>query len=100
MLRRAPQRMNSFSGWLLLAAWTCWRLGPGLALAQDQPSSQVEELRRQLQIERAARKALTYQADMRKAAQLAETEAWSALRSVLDGYRPAVGETDLRSWEW
>jgi WD40 repeat protein len=37
---------------------------------------------------------------MRKAGRLAEVEGWSALRAVLDGYQPAAGETDLRSWEW
>jgi WD40 repeat protein len=51
-------------------------------------------------MERAARKALTYQADMRRAAQLAEAEEWSSLGTLLDQYRPAPGETDLRAWEW
>src|SRR5262249_20460107 len=73
---------------------------PGPAAAQNQPGPQEAELRRQLQIERAARKSLTYQADMRKASQLVEVEEWPALRALLDGYRPAAGETDLRSWEW
>src|SRR5437016_4458308 len=100
MLRHAYKRRNALGGRLLLAAWTCLLLAPGLALAQNQPSPQVEELRRQLQLERAARKSLAYQADMRKAAQLAETEEWSALRAVLDGHRPAAGETDVRTWEW
>ena len=42
----------------------------------------------------------TYQIDMRKAAQLAEAEEWSALSTLLNGYRPAAGEADLRNWEW
>src|SRR5262249_8052677 len=85
---------------LFLGTWACLLLGPAPTPAQDQPGAQEKELRRQLQAERAARKALTYQADMRRAAQLAEAEGWSALRTVLDQYRPAAGETDLRAWEW
>jgi WD40 repeat protein len=57
-------------------------------------------LRRQLEIERAARKALTYQVDMRKAAQLAELEDWPGLAAILNQYQPAPGAVDLRSWEW
>ena len=57
-------------------------------------------MRRQLEIERAARKALSYQADMRKAAALAESEDWNALRALLNSYRPANGAVDLRKWEW
>jgi WD40 repeat protein len=100
MLRDAYKRRNALGVRLLLAAWTCLLLWQGPARAQNQPSPQEEELRRQLQIERAARKALTYQADMRKAAGLAESEEWSSLLALLDGYRPAAGETDQRSWEW
>jgi WD40 repeat protein len=100
MLRPACHWKKALGGALLLGTWTCLLLGPGPAPAQNQPSAQEQELRRQLQAERAARKALTYQADMRKAAQLAEAEQWSALRGVLDEYRPPAGETDLRSWEW
>jgi WD40 repeat protein len=70
------------------------------AQAQNPPSAQEQELLRQLQAERAARKALTYQADMRKAALLAEAEDWSSLRTCLDQYQPASGETDPRAWEW
>jgi WD40 repeat protein len=68
--------------------------------AQDKPADQLEELRRQLQAERAARKALTYQADMRKAAQLVEGEHWVALQALLKSYEPQPGENDPRSWEW
>jgi WD40 repeat protein len=57
-------------------------------------------LRRQLRLERIARKVLSYQADMRRAAQLAEAEEWPGLHTLLDQYRPADGETDVRSWEW
>ena len=70
------------------------------APAHSQPTPQEQELRRQLEIERAARKALTYQADMRQAAGLAETEDWSSLATLLNQYRPAAGESDLRAWEW
>lgn len=84
----------------LLIPLACLLLMREPAFAQNPPGSQEEELRRQLLVERAARKALTYQADMRKAAQLAESEQWSALQPLLEGYRPAAGETDLRGWEW
>jgi hypothetical protein len=83
--------------WLVI--WTCLILATRPAPAQNQPNAQVEELRRQLQAERAARKSLTYQADMRKAGRFAEVEDWSALRAVLDSYQPAECETDLRRWE-
>jgi hypothetical protein len=85
---------------LLLAAWACLLLRSGPVPAQNPPGAQEQELRRQLQAERAALKALTYQADMRKADQLVEREDWSGLRTVLEKYRPPMGETDLRSWEW
>jgi WD40 repeat protein len=68
--------------------------------ALTQPGTQEQELRRQLQAERAARQALTYQADMRRAAQLAEVEDWPDLRALLDQYRPPAGAPDLRAWEW
>src|SRR4051794_17554194 len=100
MPRPAYTRSHAPGGYLLLAVWTVLLLGPGPAPAQNQPSPQEEELRRQLRIERTARKALAYQADMRRAALLAEAEEWPALRDVLDGYRPAAGEADLRGWEW
>lgn len=100
MLRHAYTRSNAPGGRLLLAAWSCLLLGPGPAPAQNPPSPQEEELRRELRVERMARKALAYQADMRKAALLAETEEWPALLALLNGYRPAAGETDLRNWEW
>jgi WD40 repeat protein len=74
--------------------------GTAFTSAQEPPRSELEELRRQLQQERAARRALTYQADMRKAAQLAESQDWPALRGLLESYRPAPGEADLRRWEW
>jgi WD40 repeat protein len=83
-----------------LAASAYLMIGPGPARAQDKPSPQEQELRRQLEMERAARKALTYQADMRKAAALAEAEEWSPLVTLLNQYRPAAGAVDLRSWEW
>jgi WD40 repeat protein len=85
---------------MLLVFSTCVLLGAEPAPAQQQPSPQEQELRRQLEIERAARKALTYQADMRKAAQLAETEGWQQLAALLEQYQPAAGAVDLRSWEW
>src|ERR1700688_3989753 len=94
------KRRRSLYGRALFAASACLLLGLGPARAQNQPSPQEQELRRQLEIERAARKALTYQADMRKAAQLAEAEEWSPLVTLLNQYRPAAGEADLRSWEW
>ncbi|MFI5461059.1 MAG: WD40 repeat domain-containing protein [Isosphaerales bacterium] len=100
MTRHTYKRRRSLGGRVLLTALACLLLGPGLAPAQNQPSPQEQELRRQLEIERAARKALTYHADMRKAAQLAEAEEWSPLVTLLNQYRPAAGETDLRSWEW
>jgi WD40 repeat protein len=87
-------------GWRWLAIGIGLLLLTGPATAQDQPKSEVEELRRQLQAERAARKALTYQADMRKAGRLAEVEDWPGLRAVLDVHQPAAGEPDPRSWEW
>jgi WD40 repeat protein len=52
------------------------------------------------QAERSVRKALAYEADLRKAAQLAEAERWPALRALLEEYRPTAGEPDLRGWEW
>src|SRR5438876_11450764 len=100
MIWHAHKRRNPLRRRLLLAAWACVLLRPVPGLAQNPPNLEVEELRRQLQVERAARKAQTYQADMRKAARLAEAENWSALRAVLEEYRPPAGETDLRSWEW
>jgi hypothetical protein len=80
MPRHADKRRYSPGGGLVLAVYTCLLLPPGpalaLALAQDQPNPQIEELRRQLQIERAARKSLTYQSAL----------AWSP-----DGRRLAAG---------
>jgi WD40 repeat protein len=83
-----------------LATWLCLLTSVGATFAQDQATPQEQELRRQLQIERAARKSLTYQADMRQAALLAEARDWSSLVTLLDTYRPAKGETDFRAWEW
>ncbi len=60
---------------------TVFLLGTVPVPAQDQPNARVEEFRRQLQAERAARKSLTYQEDMRKAARLAEAGDWRALRA-------------------
>ncbi|MDB5351512.1 MAG: hypothetical protein JWN86_2759 [Planctomycetota bacterium] len=94
-------RANAPTRQWLIAAWIFLVLGTtGSVLAQNPPGPQEAELRRQLQIEREARKSLTYQADMRKAALLAEAEDWSGLRAVLDEYKPAEGDTDLRAWEW
>src|SRR5271166_5445304 len=100
MLTRAFRSTTAVSGRLLMAFWIGLLLGPAPAPAQDRPSLEEQELRRQLAIERAARKALSYGADMRKAAQLVEGEQWEALRAILDEYRPGGGETDLREWEW
>jgi len=100
MTHHTHKRRRSLGGRVLLAASACLLFGPGPVPAQNQPSPQEQELRRQLEIERAARKALTYQADMRKAAQLAEAEEWSPLATLLNQYRRAAGEADLRSWEW
>ena len=72
MIRHTDERRNALGGRLLLASLACVLLRSVPGLAQDPPNREVEELRRQLQLERAARKALTYRADMRKAAQLAD----------------------------
>jgi hypothetical protein len=98
MARQKYKPGISLGGRAYLAASACLLLG--LVPAQDQPSPQEQELRRQLQTERAALKALSYQADMRKAAQLAEAEEWPRLRTLLDQYRAAPGEAALRFWEW
>ena len=77
MTRRSDQRKRS-PGRRMLLATACLLLGSGPLPAEGQPSPREQELRRQLEIERAARKTLMYQADMRQAAQLAEAEEWGA----------------------
>jgi WD40 repeat protein len=91
---------NALPHYVMAACLACVLFGQDPAAAQDKPSAAEQELRRQLLLERAARKSLTYQADMRKAALLAESQNWRAVSELLDQYRPAAGESDLRSWEW
>ncbi len=93
-----PDRRRWFRGaysWRSGSA-CCWGLPPR---AQDRPSPEEQELPGSSP-SNGGGKALTYAADMRKAAQLVEGEQWDALRAILDEYRPSGGETDLREWEW
>ena len=82
MQRRTSRWRDARAGIWLLAIGFCLHHAPGWATAQNQGTPQEAELRRQLQVERAARLTLTYQADMRKAAQLAEIEEWQPLGAV------------------
>jgi WD40 repeat protein len=100
MQRRTSRWRDARAGIWLLAIGFCLHHAPGWATAQNQGTPQEAELRRQLQVERAARLTLTYQADMRKAAQLAEIEEWQPLGAILNQYEPAAGDTDVRDWEW
>jgi WD40 repeat protein len=84
----------------LLVFVICLPLVQAMGLADDKSGQSEAELRQQLQIERAARKVLTYQGDMRKSAHLAELDQWQQLLALLENYRQQTGQSDLRSWEW
>ena len=91
MKRETRRRKCSLGARILTTSAICLLLPFCPTPTRAQPTPQEQELRRQLEIERAARKALTYQADMRKAAQLAEARIGrrSPLCSTSIGRLPA-----------
>ncbi len=100
MRTRAFRSTTAVSGALLMAFWIGLLLGPAPAPAQDRPSQEEQELRRQLAIERSAAKPSPTRRTCARRPNWSRGSSGTALRAILDEYRPGGGETDLREWEW